>query len=398
MDLIPTPSQVLAAAGNVAHKVLYGGVADVRPMPSTLIDSGELRQVHHYLPDPDVAPLGDPVLLVTPLAAPAICFDLRRGCSLTEHLLAQGRPTYLLDYGQVAFSNRSLGMEHWIDEVLPAAVQAVHHHSGGRRVHLVGWSLGGIFSLLTAADSPDLPIASVSAIGSPVDVSKVPLMAPVRPLLNLGLGDLIPGGGLITRAYRAMGGIPVPLVGAGFAVASVHKMLTKPLVVATHLDDSELLAQLEAVDRFMDNMHAYPGRSFGQLYHRFVKDNDLQDGRIELGGRTIDLANVVAPTLVLAGNADGIAPIAAVRPVVDLLTGSSEVRFEVVGGGHLGMLTGRGARSSTWPLLDEWVQHVSASSTPSPPATGSGAARSRATIGSNTRRHSSSASRGLADR
>jgi len=30
MDLIPKPDQVVSAASNVAHKVLYGGVADLR--------------------------------------------------------------------------------------------------------------------------------------------------------------------------------------------------------------------------------------------------------------------------------------------------------------------------------------------------------------------------------
>ncbi|MGN0064597.1 MAG: alpha/beta fold hydrolase [Nocardioides sp.] len=394
MDLIPKPEQVLAAAGNVAHKLLYGGIADLRPMPRTLIDAGELREVHHYLPDPDVPPTGDPVLLVTPLAAPALCFDLRRGCSLVEHLVSLGRPTYVVDYGQVSFANRSLGMEHWVEEVLPTAIRSVREHSGGRPVHVAGWSLGGIFALLTAADSPDLPIASITAIGSPVDVSKVPLMAPVRPLLNLGLGDLVPGGGVVTRAYRAMGGIPVPLVGAGFALASVHKLVTKPLVVATHLDDTDLLAQLEAVEAFMDGMHAYPGRSFGQLYHRFVKGNDLQDGRMELGGRTIDLAAVRAPTLVLAGNTDGIAPVGAVRPVTDLLTGAREVQFEIVPGGHLGMLTGRAARGSTWTVLDDWFARWSEAPKPRPRPR---RRPSRDTIGSNPRRHSSAASRHLAD-
>ena len=34
MDLIPKPDQVVAAAGNVAHKLLYGGLADLRPMPT----------------------------------------------------------------------------------------------------------------------------------------------------------------------------------------------------------------------------------------------------------------------------------------------------------------------------------------------------------------------------
>ena len=64
MDLIPTPEQVVSAAGNVAHTVLYGGLADLRPMPRTLIDDGVLREVYHYRPAVDVAENGDPVLLV----------------------------------------------------------------------------------------------------------------------------------------------------------------------------------------------------------------------------------------------------------------------------------------------------------------------------------------------
>jgi polyhydroxyalkanoate synthase len=205
MDLIPKPDQVVAAAGNVAHTLLYGGLADLRPMPRTLIDDGELREVYHYRPVAGVPRTGDPVLLVTPLAAPSLCFDLRRDCSLVEHLVTQGRPTYLLEYGQVSFKNRSLGMEHWVDEVLPEAVRVVSEHAGGRGVHLVGWSLGGIFTLLVAADRQDLPIASITVVGSPVDVTKVPLVAPVRPLLNLTQGR-----GVITRAYRALGGVPTP--------------------------------------------------------------------------------------------------------------------------------------------------------------------------------------------
>ncbi len=79
-------------------------------------------------------------------------------------------------------------MEHWIDEVVPAAIREVSAHAGGRPVHVIGWSLGGIFALLTAADSPDLPIASVTAVGSPFDINQVPLVAPLRPLLNLTEG------------------------------------------------------------------------------------------------------------------------------------------------------------------------------------------------------------------
>lgn len=354
MDLIPKPDQVVSAASNVAHKVFYGGLADLRPMPRTLIDDGTLREVYHYRPAAKVVEQGDPVLLVTPLAAPALCFDLRRGCSLVEHFVTGGRPTYLVEYGRVSFKDRNLGMEHWIDEVVPAAIREVSAHAGGRPVHVIGWSLGGLFTLLTAADQPDLPIASVTVVGSPVDTKLVPLVAPLRPLLNL-----TDGRGAITRAYQAMGGAPQPLVKWAFQLSSFQKMVTKPLAVATHLDDQDFLAQIEAVDRFTDNMIAYPGRSFGQLYHRFVKGNALVTGSIDFGDRTIELKNITAPVLVFGGATDGIAPIPAVKAVQPLLTGAAEVRFEIVPGGHLGMLTGRRARGTTWRVMDEWIDQWS---------------------------------------
>jgi polyhydroxyalkanoate synthase len=353
MDLIPTPEQVVSAASNVAHKLVYGGLADLRRMPRTLIDEGPLREVYHYRPANQVRTTGDPVLLVTPLAAPSTCYDLRRGCSLVEHFVQEGRPTYLVEYGEISFRDRNLGMEHWVGEVVPEAIRAVSKHAGGRPVHVIGWSLGGIFAVLVAASQPRLPIQSLVVVGSPFDVTQVPLVAPLRPLLNLTPG------GLVTQAYRAFGGAPKPLVRAAFQLSSGTKVLTKPLAVLQHLDDAEWLAQIEAVDRFTEHMIAYPGRTFGQLYHRMVKANELREGVVHHEGREIRLDAIRLPVLVFAGNTDGIAPINAVRRLVDLLPHAPEVRFEIVPGGHLGMLTGRASRTTTWPVLDEWIaQHA----------------------------------------
>jgi hypothetical protein len=41
--------------------------------------------------------------------------------------------------------------------------------------------------------------------------------------------------------------------------------------------------------------------------------------------------------------------------VEDLLTGSPDVRVHRAPGGHLGVLTGRGARRSSWLHLDEFL-------------------------------------------
>jgi polyhydroxyalkanoate synthase subunit PhaC len=398
MDLIPKPDQVVSAVGNVAHLVMYGGLADLRPMPRTLIDEGNLREVYHYRPAPEVPPIGDPVLLVTPLAAPASCYDLRRDCSLVEHFVMAGRPTYLVEYGQVSFKDRDLGMEHWIDEVIPTAVREVSAHAGGRPVQVVGWSLGGIFAALTAADQPELPIGSLSLLGTPFDISEVPMVAPLRPLLNLDLPESLRP---ITRLYQAVGGAPQPLVRWAFQLSSVQKLVTKPLALATHLDDREFLAQIEAVDAFTAGMIAYPGRAFGQLYHRFVRGNDFRTGSILFGERTIELSSITVPVLVFGGASDGIAPVASVRALLPLLTGSAEVQFELVPGGHLGMLTGRAARRTTWGVLDEWISRWSAPAAKAPRrrTTKKSPAKPRAKrdqIGSNPqRRYDSKPSRGL---
>ena len=411
MDLIPKPDQVVSAVGNVAHLVMYGGLADLRPMPRTLIDEGNLREVYHYRPALEVPATGDPVLLVTPLAAPSSCYDLRRGCSLVEHLVTQGRPTYLVEYGQVSFKDRDLGMEHWIDEVVPTAIREVSAHAGGRPVHVVGWSLGGVFAALAAADQPGLPIASLTLLGTPFDVSQVPMVAPLRPLLNLELPAALSP---ITRLYQAIGGAPQPLVRWAFQLSSVQKLVTRPIALATHLDDREYLSQIEAVDAFTAGMIAYPGRAFGQLYHRFVRANDFLSGSIHFGNRTIQMSSIAAPVLVFGGATDGIAPVGAVRAVLPLLTGSEEVRFEIVPGGHLGMLAGRAARRTTWEVLDEWLTQWSAKPEPKPKraakrrttkaatkktrktATKKPAQTKRDQIGSNPqRRYDSKASRGL---
>ncbi|MFI7115512.1 alpha/beta fold hydrolase [Amycolatopsis sp. NPDC049868] len=347
------PARLAAAASNVVGKVLHGGVADLRPVPRVLIDQGPNRSLYR-LTNGKGPQAGPPVLLVPPLAAPALCFDLRRGCSLAEHLVEGGRNTYLVDYGNVAFSDRRLGIEHWIEEVLPRAIRKVSEDSGGQGVHVVAWCLGGIFSLLTTADQPDLPIESIATIASPFDFTAIPLIAPFRPLVDLT------GGHLLTPFYRALGGAPSYLVSRVFRATGISKEITKPLAILKNLDDRDYLAQIEAVDHFMDNMIAYPGRTFGQLYHRFFRANDLAEGTVDLNGRIIALSAVKVPTLVIAGQNDTIAPRAAVERLTGLLDNSPSVTFETAPGGHLGVLTGRKARGTTWRYLDRFLDEQAA--------------------------------------
>src|SRR5882757_2444571 len=344
---------LLGAAANVRDRAVAGHLADLRRMPREVIDSAPSATLYRYLPPDGAASEPDPdrppVLLVPPLGAPDFAYDLRRGCSLVEHLLRAGREVYLVDYGAISFGNRGLGIEFWVENVVPRSVHRVSGHSGGLPVHVVGWCLGGIFALLTAADRANLPAHTVTAVASPFDVTAVPLVAPLRPLAA------ITGGRLVSSVYQALGSIPAPMVKWAFQLSSVDKYLTKPLTVLSRLDDRDVLEQIEAVDHLMSHMHGYPGRTFGQIYHLMLRANDLGDGGLDLDGRRIELADVRVPVLVVAGENDVIAPLRAVQRGAELLTGSPEVRFETAPGGHLGVLTGRRARTTTWAHLDEFL-------------------------------------------
>jgi polyhydroxyalkanoate synthase subunit PhaC len=347
-SLLPTPDRVAHSAANAFDLLVRGGIADLRRTPATVIDEAPKGTVYRYMSGDEPATRHLPVLLVPPLAAPTICFDLRRGCSMAEHLLGLGHPTYMVEYGDIAFSDRDLGLEHWVQDVLPRAIERVSADAGGQPVQVVGWCLGGIMSLLALAARPDLPVNSIAAVASPFDFAQLRLFAPIRGLSN------ITNGFFATQLYRTLGGAPAPLVRLGFQLSTLDKYLTKPVAIAANLHDRDFLAQIEAVDHFIDNMHAYPGRTMGQLYHQFFRVNDLADGLLSLGDHDIDLADVRVPVLAVAGKDDALAPRAAVHHVGRLLSGAPEVQLKTGPGGHLGILTGRGAERTTWKWIDEF--------------------------------------------
>lgn len=343
-------SDQLQAVANLYDFLVGGGIAVDERTPSTPIDVGLLKgSVRRYDATRGVKAHGPAVLLVPPLGAPATCFDLRPGCSLAAHLVDAGRPTYLLDYGDIGFGDRELGIEHWVGDIIPAAVRAVSADAGGADVQLIGWSIGGLLALLTVAADDELPIAAVAMVGSPVDISRHPLAWPVRTLGGLT------GGRIVGTATRVMGGLPAPLVGPAFKLASLPTYVKKPMTLFAHRGDRDFLGHIEAVDGLMNSMYAYPGRATLQVYLRLVLGNELASGRVVGPAGVVDLADVRVPVMNIAGTADTLVPADVAHHIAKLLPNAADVRTEFAPGGHLGVLTGRQAASTSWVLIDDFL-------------------------------------------
>ena len=334
------------AAANVYDLTLGDDGTEPAPKPSLVVDSGPQRTLRRYPPRSGRS--RGSVLLVPPLGGSAACFDLRPGASLIDHLTWSGRTAYVVDYGSISFADRGLGLEHWVLDVVPQAIRAAAEDAG-EPVHTAGWCLGGIMSMLAVAAEPRLPARTLTLVASPFDFSQVPIFSPIR-----AIGEYT-GGAIGTAFYRALGGIPAPLVSIGFRLTAIDRYVTRPLFIGRNLANREALTHMRAVDHYMARMHRYPGRSLGQIYHSFFWGGHLAEGRFDVDGRTLELDRVSLPVLAVAGKSDVLAPPPAVHHVGDLLGGSSEVRLETAPGGHLGVLSGMGARRSTWAHLEDFM-------------------------------------------
>ncbi|REE95374.1 alpha/beta hydrolase [Thermomonospora umbrina] len=301
--MILSPAGLRSAAANVTAKLLYGQVADLRRTPADRIEGTSRSPVYRYRPPEGLVPAGPPVLFVPSPGAPARCYDLRRGGSLAEHVVGAGRLTYLLDHRRAGPPDPGEALAEWVGEILPSAVRRVSDDAGGQPVQLVGWCLGGVLALLSAAVDPGLPIASVAAI-APVTVDR---RTAVLPTLTGGL--------LRTTAVLA------------------------------RIDDRDHLAHLEAVDHFAATSAVHPGRGLNETYAAHIQDIGLPGA----------LHRVAVPVLAIAGSGDRAAPAKAVRALTLRLRSAPQVRFEIAPGDHLGVLTGRAARATTWAHLDRWL-------------------------------------------
>jgi polyhydroxyalkanoate synthase len=73
--MMPFPRSLRAAAANLSRLLLYGHVADLRPMPAEPVepaepaDEGPRGTLYRYRPPGAVIPAGPPVLFVPPPAA-----------------------------------------------------------------------------------------------------------------------------------------------------------------------------------------------------------------------------------------------------------------------------------------------------------------------------------------
>src|SRR5918994_1297282 len=284
--------------------------------------------------------------------------DLVPGNSFVEHLLAEGYDVYLLDWGVPGPEDKGLSFENYVLDYLPEAVERLLECSSAEEYTLLGHCMGGTISAMYASLFPQKPLKNLVLLAAPTD------FAPEDPGL-LGLWTLFSRS---SEAFfdpdllvEAFGNIPEDLLerllGTGTSAAKPLAGRYATWFCATlrgFLPEVAVDSWL-GVSRWVDDGTPFPGEAFRQWIRDFYQHNKLVKGEIWLRGRRVDLSNVRASLLNIAGAKDIICPLSQTEATIDFL-GSEDKEHLILDAGHVGLLASPAAKETFWPRIETWLE------------------------------------------
>lgn len=336
--------------------------------PYEVLHDDGLVKLRHYLPlsdaeidiDGTLTPVSRqhhrvPVVIVPPLAVKMSIYDLLPERSLVRFLLAHGFSVYLIDWGVPSRQHTHYNLHTYIAGFMPTLMERIRQHAGTRELSLHGWSLGGVFTLCYSALTRDPDIRNLVIVGTPIDGHASGAVGRMYQQLAKQARWIREN-----TSFRVHNLNPNWLHTPGWANVIAFKMLSPVGTLMgywdllTNLGDREYVVNHATNGAFLDNMVAYPGGIVQDMLIRVWIDNDLADGRMPVGDRTADFADIHASLLAFAGKNDTMVTADAVRPLLGLI-GSPDGRFEEISGGHMGILAGSKAPREAWRLMADWL-------------------------------------------
>jgi len=296
----------------------------------------------------DAVTVGTPVLIVMSLVSRSYVLDLHPGASFIQALRDDGFDTYLLDWGVPDERDAGNGLATYVDELLPDAVEAVLEASGADEVNVIGYCFGGLLSLLLGAAHPNLPVASVITMATPVDFSQMGMF-----------GRMFDGGRLSPEdVIDDTGNVPAEIIRNAFRVLKPTADLTQYAVLWEKLWDDRQVQAFQRMGQWTRDHVPFPGLAFRETVE-IMRDGSLMADRVRLSGRLLSLRDMTWPLLNVVAAKDHIVPSAAATPVCDLV-GSARAETLELPAGHVGLVMGKAAATTTLPTMFSWLREHSA--------------------------------------
>lgn len=307
--------------------------------PRTLVHRRGTLCLYHYHPTADEI-YRVPLLLVMATTSKAAIFDLAKGQSLIEYLLARGYDVYVMDWHAPSPEEAHLKLEHYVLDFIPDCIGRVQQATGVDDVTLIGYCMGGVLATLYAALHPGGPLKNLVCFTTPVDWTKMPL-AKQR---HLDPERLIGATGLVS---------PQTIIRA----IDLHRPAGRIAGKARLWDNlwnDDYVRGFRMMARFSDETLPLPGEYMRQIHRELGQNNSLCEGGLRMGGKEVDLKNIEVSLLHIIAQYDSLVPPDCAQPLVARV-GSRDKEELLLPGGHVSLVAGPAAVKRMWPRLDRWL-------------------------------------------
>jgi polyhydroxyalkanoate synthase subunit PhaC len=285
-----------------------------------------------------------PVVLVYSFINKPTVLDLLPDRSVVRSLLDAGHDVFLVDWGSPGALEAELDLDGHVARLARACRQAARL-AGSEQVSVLGYCLGGTMSLLLGLAEPSL-IARIALLATPVVFAKGGTLAAWAHSNAVSPSKL---------ALTAAGNVPGQILREMFRWLDPVGQGKKWLTVAENFSDERFMESFLACEKWANSCVDFPGLLYEELLVNLYQQDRLAKGEIELRGEKVALRALSMPILNMVATGDTIVPEDASLPLADLVGGGVVETLEVPGG-HIGMTTGRKARTTTHVALAKFFK------------------------------------------
>ena len=266
----------------------------------------------------------EPVLLQSAWMMKYYIMDLSPHNSMVEYLVDHGHTVFMISWVNPGAEERDLGMEDYRRLGTRAAIDAIGGILPGRKIHGVGYCLGGILLTIAAAamarDGDDR-LASVTLFTTMTDFTEVGEMEVfMDPSEVAFIEDMMWEQGYLD---------PKPAGGA-FQLLKSRDLIWSKMVREYFLGQREPMFDLMAWNADGTRM---PYRQHSELLRRLYRDNELFAGHYQVEGRPVHISDIHVPIFAVAAERDHVAPWRSVYKL-HLQSDATELSFVLTSGGH----------------------------------------------------------------